>query len=139
MKGKTKIKIGKFIKNNWLYIFGFIVGLIVFFIANTSNATTWERQHTLPRAKDRVPGIEEEIVTQANKAGINPRIALNIAFCESKFNTYAKNPNSTAKGIYQFVNKTWENYCEGEVYNARDNIKCFVKWYKIYPSWWECS
>lgn len=86
-----------------------------------------------------MPGVQEEIVIQAEKAGINPQKALNIAACESNFLPNAKNPNSSAKGVYQFLSKTWKNYCEGVVYDYKANIKCFMRWYKVYPSWWECG
>lgn len=32
---------------------------------------------------------------------------LPIIACESGFNTYAKNPNSTASGLAEFINSTW--------------------------------
>lgn len=55
---------------------------------------------------------------------------IKIARCESGFNLdpNAKNPNSTATGIYQFINGTWHSYCKGKnVYNFVDNIDCFYK------------
>jgi hypothetical protein len=57
--------------------------------------------------------------------------AIRIARCESNFNQYAKNPNSTAKGIYQFIDGTWRANClkDGNVYNFVDNINCFWKVY----------
>lgn len=58
--------------------------------------------------------------------------AIRIARCESGFNQYAKNPGSTAKGIYQFIDGTWRSNClkDGNVYNFVDNINCFWKVYK---------
>jgi len=58
--------------------------------------------------------------------------AIRIARCESNFNQYAKNPQSTAKGIYQFIDGTWRANClkDGNVYNFVDNINCFWKVYK---------
>lgn len=58
--------------------------------------------------------------------------AIRIARCESNFNQYAKNPNSTAKGIYQFIDGTWRSNClkDGNVYDFVDNINCFWKVYK---------
>ena len=48
---------------------------------------------------------------------------------ESGLNQYAKNPGSTAKGIYQFIDSTWRHYCleDGNVYDWKDNIDCFYK------------
>lgn len=79
-----------------------------------------------------------EIMAQARIAGINEATALRIAKCESGFNHLARNPNSTAKGVYQFLNSTWAKNCEGDVLNYKDNIACFVKYYRKYPSWWIC-
>ena len=39
-------------------------------------------------------------------------LALSIAQCESSFVVKAKNPNSTAKGIFQFLNSTWKRTLE---------------------------
>jgi len=62
-----------------------------------------------------------------------------IMMCESGGNPLAQNPNSTAKGLFQFLDSTWANNCEGDVFNANDNTVCFRKWFPIYPSWWnEC-
>jgi len=55
-------------------------------------------------------------------------IMLKIAQCESELFPTAKNPNSSAKGIFQIINGTWQHFkCEGDVLNAEDNIKCGVK------------
>ena len=42
-------------------------------------------------------------------------------------NSYAKNPTSTAKGVFQFIDSTWRAYCNGNVYDFVDNIDCFYK------------
>lgn len=87
-----------------------------------------------------ISGSEAEfnIRVQAILAEINQDTAVRISKCESRLNPLAKNPYSSAKGIYQFIDKTWSNYCEGNVFNQSDNIKCFMKLYKKYPTWWEC-
>jgi len=58
--------------------------------------------------------------------------AIRIARCESNFNQYAKNPNSTAKGIFQFIDGTWRANClkDGNVYDFKANIDCFWKVYQ---------
>ena len=56
-------------------------------------------------------------------------VFVKIAEKESSYNPTAKNPNSTAKGIYQFIDGTWRHYClnDGNVYDAVANIDCFYK------------
>lgn len=67
-------------------------------------------------------------------------IALAIALVESEYNPNAKNPNSTAKGIFQFLDGTWEEKCEGDPLNAEDNIKCGVELIGKKEIWrWESS
>lgn len=58
---------------------------------------------------------------------INPKLPLTIAKCESGYNPLAKNSGSTASGVFQFIKSTWARNCEGNVFNAEDNIKCGVK------------
>lgn len=72
--------------------------------------------------------------------GVVPDKAINIAWCESKLGKYEYNfTGSSAKGLYQFIDKTWENYCNGDVLNEVDNARCFMKLYNKYPHWWECK
>jgi len=63
-----------------------------------------------------------------------------IAYCESKYNPYAKNPNSTASGIYQFLRTSWLAYGEGDVFDPLQNIKAAIRYYKVAGfSPWECN
>lgn len=50
---------------------------------------------------------------------------IELAKVESSLNPKAKNPNSTAKGLYQFIDSTFALYCKGDVYNYKDNVNCF--------------
>lgn len=62
-----------------------------------------------------------------------------VIWCESRNNPLAENPSSTAKGLAQFTDTTWKNYCFGDVFNVRDNINCFKKLYPLHKNWWsEC-
>lgn len=83
--------------------------------------------------------IIRNIREKSVQAGIDPLKALEIAYCESGFDPKAKNKNSSAKGIYQFVDKTWNEYCAGDPYMPWDNINCFVQLYPKHKSWWVCQ
>lgn len=55
-------------------------------------------------------------------------IMIDVAHAESSFNPTAKNPDSTAKGLFQILDSTWKGTgCIGEVYNPEDNIECAQK------------
>lgn len=82
--------------------------------------------------------VKAEIIKQSVLYKIDPKISLRIAKCESNFNELAKNKHSSAKGVFQFIDRTWKGYCSGDVYDYKANIKCFVKLYKKYPTWWSC-
>jgi len=48
--------------------------------------------------------IQEQIISVAKREKFDSEILLKIAFCESSFNRKARNPNSSAKGLYQILN-----------------------------------
>lgn len=84
--------------------------------------------------------LEQMIVQYSIDYGINYETSLRIAHCESKMGKYKYNlQGSSAKGIFQFINSTWDNYCDGDVLNDEDNVRCFTKLYKNHPSWWVCK
>lgn len=84
--------------------------------------------------------IEAMIRTAAQEYGLDPDHAVILAQCESSLNERAANPISTAKGLYQFTDGTWENIrAVGHQYDAKENIKQFMIWYPIHPEWWECE
>lgn len=83
--------------------------------------------------------IKKYIILESDKHGINPVTALRIANCESGFDRTAKNPSSTAAGIYQFLDSTWNNYCIGNKLDSYASVDCFMKYYKQHKSWWVCK
>jgi hypothetical protein len=84
--------------------------------------------------------VTEKIIDAALLYDVDVDTALRIADCESDFDWRAQNPNSSAKGIYQFTDTTWEWIkAEGHQFDVDENIKNFMIWYPIYPSWWVCQ
>ena len=87
-----------------------------------------ESIHILPEPPAVVELSPQEIIAEvANREGIPVSVMLAIADAESDFNPNAKNPHSTATGVFQFLIGTWGAYnCPGSRVNARDNIECFA-------------
>jgi len=64
--------------------------------------------------------------------------ALAVIQCESRFNPAAKNPHSTASGLFQFLRSTWDQWGEGSVFDAGQNVKAAALMVQHYEdqSWW---
>lgn len=83
--------------------------------------------NTLPIAAE--ASTAQMIVQYASFYGIDGRLALHIAQCESTLVAGAHNPHSSAKGIFQFIDSSWERYARlkwgdvRDVLNAKDNIE----------------
>jgi hypothetical protein len=71
------------------------------------------------------PSVEEKIKAAAEAKGIPPELALRIANSESSNTPSAKNPRSTAGGLFQVVDQTWKDYkgAPGKKYNVDENIR----------------
>ena len=54
--------------------------------------------------------IVSKIQAAAQASGVDPGVALRIAGVESSMNPRAKNPKSSAKGLFQVTNDTWKDY-----------------------------
>ena len=87
-------------------------------------------------SKEQIAG---HILLENIRNGKSACAAVEIALCESNLEEFAQNTNSTAKGIYQFIDGTWNSYCKGNVFNHKDNIRCFIESYSKTPQWWECK
>lgn len=74
----------------------------------------------------------------APQYGVSTETALRIGKCESRLDPFARNPRSSAKGTFQFIDKTWKHYCKGNVFNTEDNVRCFLQLYPKHPNWWQC-
>ncbi len=61
----------------------------------------------------------------------NDPVMVRIAWAESRMRPEAKNPASTASGVFQILRGTWAGYeCTGDPFNASDNIACAKKIYE---------
>lgn len=121
-----------------------------FFLAEAVGAPKLEAEEIERPVEERQeeinPNPTKDEVKQyiALQAAITPAVkveeAMKIAACESQYDAYAKNPKSTAKGVYQFTDPTWQWIkAEGDQFNWQENINQFFIWYQRYPSWWsEC-
>lgn len=83
--------------------------------------------------------IAGHILLESLKQGVSSCAAVEIAICESGIDHMAQNSGSTAKGVYQFIDSTWESYCLGDVHDYQANIDCFMDLYPDRPEWWECK
>jgi hypothetical protein len=72
--------------------------------------------------------VRDIIVAAANQYGIPVDYALATAQRESGFNPRAKNPNSSASGLFQFINGTWKDYGRGDVFDPYANADAFGRY-----------
>lgn len=61
--------------------------------------------------KEVPPTIQEKIIGKAKAYGYSPERALAIVKAESGFDPDVRNAGSTASGLFQFLNGTFETYC----------------------------
>lgn len=92
---------------------------------------------TTYQVKDACPDVKCWIEVLAPQYGVDVEVAMKIAERESMYGKYKTNwEGSSSKGVYQFIESTWANYCEGDVMNDKQNIECFMKLYNDHKSWW---
>lgn len=72
--------------------------------------------------------IENLIFRYACLEKIEPQLPYWIAKCESGLQNIPNKEGPTfGVGPFQFISSTWNNLCEGDIWNAEDNVKCGVK------------
>lgn len=69
--------------------------------------------------------IRSFIARSAKFYGISGYLALELAWIESRFDYLARNPSSSAKGIYQFLDGS-QKLCGNnfDVFDVEDNVRC---------------
>ena len=77
-----------------------------------------------PPEPPKPPTVVELIEQYSEEYEVPYRLAYELAKFESRLNPTAENPKSTAKGVYQFLDGTWKEFCDGDILDAKDNISC---------------
>jgi len=121
-------------------IFNYPISIVVFAASVVFNFTYSVPATMITENKVLVPDgsdIPALIVYVAKQKGVDPALALNIACAEScmydesdtlVFNPKAQNPSlmSSASGVFQFIDGSWKAYCDGDVFDAEDNVTCAI-------------
>lgn len=76
-----------------------------------------------------LPNNAKTIARKAQQAGIPPNVALTIAHIETggSFSHTAKNPTSSAHGLFQVLDKSWSNLGGGDRSNIDEQIRIGFK------------
>jgi hypothetical protein len=67
--------------------------------------------------------LRSRIKAAAQERGLDPEIAVNFAKAESSLNPNAKAKTSSASGLFQVINKTWEQYGGGDKRDVNEQIR----------------
>jgi hypothetical protein len=75
--------------------------------------------------------VQQLIRDYAAQYGISADLPLRVANCESGFNQFSKNKNSTASGVAQYLSSTWAHTEAGKagisVFDAEANVHMMIK------------
>ena len=63
----------------------------------------------------------------ARAYGVNEQLALELGDIESDYQPMAKNPSSTATGLFQWIKSSWAAHCVGSRTDPHDNTVCTMK------------
>jgi hypothetical protein len=67
--------------------------------------------------------VADLIRQRARAAGEDPEAAVAIAMIESRLDPNARNPKSSAAGVFQFIDETWANMGGGDKFDADLNVR----------------
>lgn len=85
----------------------------------------------------------EQIIRIGREEGMSDasiRAAVKIAYIESSLGANkGKNPKSSARGMYQYINASWEERHSGDRNNNEDSIRAYYKDLKRYENDYEES
>ncbi|WP_347454272.1 lytic transglycosylase domain-containing protein [Acinetobacter thermotolerans] len=88
-----------------------------------------EKQKPVNYESMAMPSNAKAIARKAQQEGVNPSVALTIAHIETAgtFSHTAKNPTSTAHGLFQILDKTWKGQGGGDRHSIDEQIKQGLK------------
>ncbi|MCX0334789.1 transglycosylase SLT domain-containing protein [Acinetobacter radioresistens] len=92
-----------------------------------------EKQRSINYETMSLPGQGKNIAKRAQQEGIDPSVALTISHLETsgRFNPSAKNPTSTAHGVFQVLSKTWKQLGGGNRNDVNEQIRIGLKHIKM--------
>lgn len=68
--------------------------------------------------------IRAYIAQTAIRHGVDPHLMIDLADIESDFDPKAKNPHSSATGLFQWITSSWKSMCKGDRLDYKDNADC---------------
>ena len=71
--------------------------------------------------------VEDIIKYWSDEYGYSYQKAYLLAKCESQLDSSAENGISSATGLYQFIDSTWETECEGDRLSSIHNARCAIR------------
>lgn len=74
--------------------------------------------------------IESMVRAKADEYGIDPDVFVGLALRESGMNPGAKNPGSSAGGLFQFIDGTWKSYGKGDKFDPEANADAAARMFK---------
>lgn len=86
----------------------FLVALLV--LPSPASASTPHVAKDCPQAATNPDGVKALIRCAAPKLGVSTSKALYIAWRESHYQPHAKNPHSSARGVFQVIDSTWRYF-----------------------------
>lgn len=87
------------------------------------------RRATIDYANSSLPTNAKQIALRAKQDGIDPSVALTISHIETggKFSHTAKNPTSSAYGLFQVLDDSWKNLGGKDRNNVEEQIRIGLK------------
>ena len=70
---------------------------------------------------------EIRIIAPARSLSLLSEDLIKLASCESSLNPNAQGDQNTSFGLFQFKKTTWQEECEGDIWEVEDQVDCAAK------------